>query len=100
MQLDFMFFEVLLQLISTHRDLDGDSNVDSVLVVEIDAVDIEPLQAALAGRPHVHWVAADLEVRRVDDVVAELGGRLHLLPHSPLKSLPCIALRLYINIFP
>jgi hypothetical protein len=36
-----------------HRDLDGHLLVDAVLVVEVDVVDAEPLEASLARCPHI-----------------------------------------------
>ena len=54
-----------------------------MLVVEIDAVDAEPPEAALARRPHVRRVAVDL-LLAVDVQDAELGGQeLHLVPDNP-----------------
>ena len=41
----------------THRDFNGYSGVDAVLVVEIDAVDAEPAEAGLARCPDVRRVA-------------------------------------------
>jgi hypothetical protein len=57
-----------------------------VLVVEVDAVDAEPLQAALTRRAHVRRVAADLALA-VGEREAELGYQLHLLPHPALQRL-------------
>jgi len=57
-----------------------------VLVVEVDAVNAEPLEAALARRPHVCWVTADLPLAvGVGD--GKLGGQLDLLPHPAFKRL-------------
>ena len=64
----------------THRDLDRHLLVDAVLVVEVDAVDAEPLEAALARRVHVCWVTADLPLA-VGEGDGKLGGQLDLLPH-------------------
>ncbi|TVU13687.1 hypothetical protein EJB05_37107, partial [Eragrostis curvula] len=71
---------------ATHRDLDGHPFVDAVLVVEVDAVNAETLEAALACRAYVRRVAADLALA-VGEGEAELGGQLHLLPHPALQSL-------------
>ncbi|TVU03549.1 hypothetical protein EJB05_50864, partial [Eragrostis curvula] len=71
---------------ATHRDLDGHPFVDAVLVVEVDAVNAETLEAALACRAYVRRVAADLALA-VGEGEAELGGQLHLLPHLDLQSL-------------
>jgi len=57
-----------------------------VLVIEVDAVDAEPLEAALARRPHESWVATDLPFP-VGKGGAELGGQLDLLPYPTLKRL-------------
>ena len=53
-----------------------------MLVVEVDAADAEPAEAALACRAHVSRVAAHRRQVRRD---AELGGELHLLPHLTLQ---------------
>jgi hypothetical protein len=58
-----------------------------VLVVEVDALDAEPPEAALARRPHVRWVAAEVGLAAVDEGDAELGGQVHLLPHPALQRL-------------
>jgi len=71
---------------SAHRDLDGHPLVDAVLVVEVDAVHAQSLEAALARRPHVRRVPADLALA-VGEGDAELGGQLHLLPHPALQRL-------------
>jgi len=68
------------QIMETHRDLDGHPLVDAVLVIEVDAVNAEPLEAALARCPHESWVAADLPFP-IGEGDAELGGQLNLLPH-------------------
>ena len=71
----------------THRDLDGHPLVDAVLVVEVDAVYAEPLEAALARRAHVRRVPADVDISGAGEVDAELGAQLHLLPHPALQRL-------------
>jgi hypothetical protein len=75
---------------TTHRDLDGHSLVDAVLVVQVDAVDAQPLEAALARRPDVRRVAADLSLA-VGERDAELGSQLHLVPHPALQRLLAVA---------
>ena len=45
--------------------LDRDGLVDAVLVVEIDVVDAEPLEARVAGLPDVVGVAANAEALAV-----------------------------------
>jgi hypothetical protein len=57
-----------------------------VLVIEVDAINAESLEAALARCPHVSWVAADLPFP-IGKGDAELGGQLDLLPHPTLKRL-------------
>jgi len=66
-----------------HRILDGHVRVHPVLVVEVDHVHAKPLEAGVAGGPHVVRLAADagsLAVRTPG--VAELGGNEHLLAHA------------------
>ena len=70
----------------THRDLDRHLLVDAMLVVEVDAVDAEPLEAALARRPHICWVTADLPLA-VSEGDGKLGGQLDLLSYPALKRL-------------
>lgn len=70
----------------TDRDFDGNSGIDAMLVIEIDAIDAKPLQAGLAGGPHVGRVPSDLPLP-VFQVVCELGGQFHLVPHAPLQRL-------------
>ena len=70
----------------THRDLDGHIFVDAVLVVEINTVDTQPLEAALASRAHVRWIPPDVPLV-VCERDAELGGQIHLLPHVALQRL-------------
>ena len=56
-----------------HRLLDRHRVVDAVLVVEIDDVDFEPLEARLARLPHIFGRTVDLEALGRADL-AELGG--------------------------
>ena len=72
----------------THRDLDGHPLVDAVLVVEVDAVYAEPLEAALARCAPVRRVPADVDISGAGEVDAELGAQLHLLRHPPCSALP------------
>jgi hypothetical protein len=69
-----------------HRDLDGHLLVDAVLVVEVDAVDAEPLEAGLAGCPYIRRVTADLALA-VGEGDGKLGGQLDLLLYTALKRL-------------
>jgi hypothetical protein len=70
----------------TDRDLDGGIGVHAVLIVKVDAVDAKPGEAALACRPHVRQVPADL-LLAVGERDAELGGQVHLLSHAALQRL-------------
>ena len=59
-----------------------------MLVVEVDAIHAQPLEAAFARIPNVRRVPADLTGAVVGaQAYAELGGQLHLLPHPTLQSL-------------
>jgi hypothetical protein len=70
----------------TNRDFDGNAGVDAVLVVEIDAIQLEALQAGLTGRSHIRWIATDLSLPiRIDN--SELGCQFHPLSHPSLQSL-------------
>ncbi|KAF3443198.1 hypothetical protein FNV43_RR12879 [Rhamnella rubrinervis] len=42
----------------TNRDFDWDPGVNPMLVIEIDAINSEPLQAAFASLPHIMRIAA------------------------------------------
>ncbi|TVU13684.1 hypothetical protein EJB05_37104, partial [Eragrostis curvula] len=57
-----------------------------MLVVEVDTVDAETPEAALARGAHIHRVTTDLPLA-VDKNDTELGGQLHLLPHPALQRL-------------
>ncbi len=66
-----------------HRLLDRDLGVHAVLVVEVDRVGAEPLQARLAGGPYVRRAAVHevpTAVRASD--LPELGGDDDVLPAS------------------
>ena len=59
-----------------------------MLVVEVDAVHAQPLEAAFARSANVRRVPADLTGAVVGaQAYAELGGQLHLLPHPALQRL-------------
>jgi hypothetical protein len=71
----------------TNRDFDGNAGVDAVLVVEIDAIQLEALQAGLTGRSHIRWIATDLTLpTRIAN--SKLGCQFHPLSHPSLQSLP------------
>jgi len=64
----------------TNRDFDGNAGVDAVLVVEIDAIQLEALQAGLTGRSHIRWIATDLTLpTRIAN--SKLGCQFHPLSH-------------------
>ncbi|KAF3453643.1 hypothetical protein FNV43_RR04084 [Rhamnella rubrinervis] len=42
----------------TNRDFDWDPGVNPMLVIGIDAINFEPLQAAFASLPHILRIAA------------------------------------------
>jgi hypothetical protein len=57
-----------------------------VLVVEINAIDAEPLKAALACRPHIRRVTTNLPFA-VEERDAKLSGQVHLLSYATLQRL-------------
>jgi hypothetical protein len=67
----------------TNRDFDGKAGVDAVLVVEIDAIQVEALQAGLTGRSHICGIATDLRLP-IRFAKSELGCQLHPLSHPSL----------------
>src|SRR4051812_10052449 len=79
-QAEEAYFPLLLQ--ARHladRVLDRHVWVDAVLVVEIDDVDVQPLEARLAGGPHIFRIAAHAEELAIGPAhIAELGGEEHL----------------------
>jgi hypothetical protein len=62
----------------TNRDFDGNAGVDAVLVVEIDAIQLEALQAGLTGRSHIRWIATDLKLP-IRIANSEFGCQFHPL---------------------
>ena len=67
------------------RILDRRLRIDPVLVVEIDRVDLEPLQARFAGLAHVIRLAADTEALAVRPAhIAELRGEHDLV--APIRN--------------
>jgi hypothetical protein len=70
----------------TNRDFDGNAGVDAVLVIEIDAIQVESLQASLTGCSHIRWIATDLPLP-IRIAKSELGCQFHPLSHSFLQSL-------------
>ena len=69
---------------NTHRDLDGHLLVDTVLEVEVNAIDTESPEASLTRCPDVRRVPADLGPADAD---AELGAQLHLFTDPALQRL-------------
>ena len=70
--------------------LDGHARIHPVLVVEVDAVDAQPLEARLAGLRHVLGPAVDPGGAVRLPQVAELGGQHHpvaLAPEGPAQQL-------------
>lgn len=57
-----------------------------MLVVEIDAVDLETLQAGFTSSPHIGRIATDLSLP-ISKVDSEFCRKLNLLPHPSLQSL-------------
>ena len=47
-----------MELASTYGDFDGDFGVHTVLVVKIDAIHVQSLQAGLTSGPHILRVAS------------------------------------------
>lgn len=70
----------------TYSDFNGDSGVHAVLVVQIDTVHVQPLQAALTRSSHVLWIASYRKPALLIDDVGELCCQLYLIP-NPLNRL-------------
>ena len=70
----------------TNRDFNGEAGVNAVLVVEIDAIHLETLQAGLTGGSHIRRIATDL-LLSIPKANSELGCQFHLLPHPSFQSL-------------
>ena len=69
------------------RLLDGNCGVNAVLVVEVDAVDVEAAQAGLAAGANVLRPSAHGPVAALVTQYPELSGHLHLLPRQLLQRL-------------
>ncbi len=67
-----------------HGVLHGHLGILAVLVVEVDDLHNQPLQAGVAGAADMVGVAADASRRGVGRIAddAELGGDDHLVPHG------------------
>ena len=72
---------------NTHRDLDGHLLIDTVLVVEVNAIDTESPEASLTRCPDVRRLPTEQGPAVVADADAELGSQLHLLPKTALQCL-------------
>lgn len=70
----------------TYSDFNGDSGVHAVLVVQIDTVHVQPLQAALTRSSHVLWIASYRKPALLIDDVGKLCCQLYLIP-NPLNRL-------------
>ncbi|KAG6540125.1 hypothetical protein Mapa_018580 [Marchantia paleacea] len=74
---DLPLVDKLLHL--SHGDFDRDLGVHSVLVVQVDAVHAQSLEAGLACSSHVLGVSSGGHEVPVHDGVAEFGGQLDLV---------------------
>lgn len=72
-----------------NRDFNGDTGVNTMLVIEINARDIKSLQAGLTGSADVSGVTADLPFA-VRQVHSKFGCQLDLVSHPSLETLPLI----------
>jgi len=73
-----------------YRVLDGHGGVDAVLVVEVDVIQTEAVQAGLAAGAHVLRPAADAPRGAAGGTLPpqpKLGGHLHLLSRQQLQRL-------------
>ena len=70
----------------SNRDFDGHTSVDSMLVIEIDTIHIEALQASLASAPHIRGITLNSTLAVADDD-SEFGSYLNFVPHSSFKRL-------------
>jgi hypothetical protein len=68
----------------TNRDFDGNAGVDAVLVVEIDAIQVEALQVGLTGGSHIRRIATDILNLPIDIPKPELGCQFHPLFHASI----------------
>ena len=62
-----------------YSDFDGDISVDTVIVIEINAIDAEPLKAGLASRPNVAWLALHFHHAAVCEFDAKFSSKLNML---------------------
>ena len=72
---------------NTHRDLDGHLLIDTVLVVEVNAIDTESPEASLTRCPDVRRLPTEQGPAVVADADAELGSQLHLFTDPALQRL-------------
>jgi len=57
-----------------------------MLVIEINAIDVKSLQAALTSSPHICWIPKDLPFP-FGEFDSKLGSQFNLLSHPSLQSL-------------
>src|ERR1035437_8976345 len=78
-----------------HRLLDGYVGVDAVLVVEVDVIDTEPLQAGVAGAVHMLGGAVDghAPVRRALETELRGDHDLGAMPGNGLPDKPLVGER-------
>jgi hypothetical protein len=59
----------------TNCVLDWCSGINSVLIVEVDHIDLQPAQGCVASRAHVVWLSIDTDKGTIRPPnIAELGG--------------------------
>ncbi|KAG5560818.1 hypothetical protein RHGRI_003992 [Rhododendron griersonianum] len=56
-----------------------------MLVIEINTINVEPLQAGLTGSPYIGWIAANLHLLSVRGDDPKFGSQLNFLSHPPLN---------------
>src|SRR5690606_31642348 len=63
------------------RLLNRDLRIDTMLIIQVDNIDLQPAQARVTGCAHVFGIAANAEELAAGTAdVTELGGEYHLLP--------------------
>lgn len=63
---------------STHSDFNGHFGIDTMLVVKIDAIHVQPLQTPLTSRMHVGRISLDYPFAVLENI-PELGGELNFV---------------------
>ena len=78
--------ERLCEEVETNCDFDRHTLVDSVLIIQIDSIDTESLQASFTSILYICRISADLH--RITIVFdPKFGCELHFLPQPSLQSL-------------